>query len=547
MLLSLSLAFLFATDDPPAFTATCAEHLWNRAGFGAGPGTIAESVELGLEGTLARLFAGPERAPEPFFAVRLVEPGSVIRERLREETGVTDTDELREMAIDVRRDQRRADRRQLNDYAHIWLEGMVRGEDPLRDRMTLFWHGYFTSSNEDVRNSAEMIRQHTFLRENALGSFRDLLTGIARDPAMLEYLDNDSNRKKQPNENFARELLELFTLGEGHYTESDVVEAARAFTGWTDRDGEFEFRKTRHDDGEKTFLGHTGELDGDDVLEILLDQPRCADHLAAELLGWFEGATPEPQRAAEYGALMRELDYELAPWLEALFRDPEFYAPERIGQRIAGPVDLLVGHARRLDVEPPGRLLQLGSRILGQELFHPPSVKGWDEGRAWISTSSLMQRGNLAGVLCGTVDATALQEDSVIEALLGDEAEDAAPEAETEMESTDDDAPRFELGELLGSRRTELVRELDLLSEFGWRPRWNLTARLERAGASTPREQAAWLADSLLAIPVPEATTAELARRLEDHLGAAQSAREREDALRRFAHLVLSLPEAQLH
>ena len=540
--LALAIAAHADTDDLTPFSAVHAEHLWNRAGFGAGSARIERSVELGLEGTLALLFADPTVPAEPFFATTLVQPYSELRDSLRSEAMESD-EELRDLVRDKRRDQRRADRRQMNDYTQDWLERMVDGESPVRDRMTLFWHGYFTSSNEDVKNSAEMIAQHRFLRENALGSFRTMLEGIARDPAMLEYLDNDANRKRQPNENFARELLELFTLGEGNYTERDVVEAARSFTGWTDQDGAFKFRKTRHDGGEKTFLGHTGKLDGDDVLAILLEQPQCAEHLAARLLAWFEGNSPAPSRVAEYATLMRDLDYEITPWLQALFRDPAFYGEEVVGQRIAGPVDLLVGHARRGGLEPPGRLLRLGTRILGQELFHPPSVKGWDGGRAWISTSTLMQRGNLAGILCGTVDAKVLLEDNVLDAVLAAAEEDGASES---MEMMDTEGA-FEPGELLGARRTELVRELDLLSEFGWSPRWNLTARLDRSNARTPAEQAAWLADSLLAIPVPAATASELAGWLEAELATASSPLEREQAFRRFAHLVLSLPEAQVH
>jgi uncharacterized protein (DUF1800 family) len=288
------------------FTTAEAEHLFNRAAFGATPEMIQQAVEAGLAASLERLLVPSVPWRDPFFAEDY-SPGSgryreeflevmgsemgqdpeALRERFRaERPSRSELDEMlpREQRQKIAAKLRAEDRLQLEQYSAYWLEGVLTGHDPLRERLTLFWMGLLTSSNDDVKNSFEMIAQHQFLRANALSSYRTLLLGIARDPAMLEFLDNDENRKRSPNENFARELLELFTLGEGHYTEADVLAAARAFTGWTDRDGVFVFQKNNHDRGEKTFLGRTGDLDGEDVLEILFSQPRCARYLSDRLI-----------------------------------------------------------------------------------------------------------------------------------------------------------------------------------------------------------------------------------------------------------------------
>jgi len=448
-------------------------------------------------------------------------------------------------------------------YTDWWVQRMVAGDDPLRDRMTLFWAGLFTSSYREVKSSSAMIAQHTFLRDNALGSYATLLRGIARDPAMLEYLDNASNKKNEPNENFARELLELFTLGEGHYSEADIVAAARAFTGWTDRDGEFVFQVRQHDRGEKTFLGVTGALDGDDVLDILLAQERCAQYLAGRLLAWFEGRPAAPERVDAYADLLRASNYEVRPVLERLFRDPAFYAPDVVGQRIAGPVDFLVGHARRLAVDPNGRLLALGASNLGETLFDPPSVKGWDGGRAWIDTGTIMQRGNLAGVLVGTIGAKEFVESALLDSAMLADGDDST-EGDSMGAGAMQDGAMAPSGASGGARpmpparrarASELMRLVDRMEEFGWRPNLNLTARMQRAGATTDEAVVDALARELLGVELTARTRGELLAFLAEERAAkslpadlwAKPSSESEPLARRLAHLVLSLPEAQLH
>jgi len=505
------------------------EHLLNRAGFGARGDEIARGVALGPAELVEELLAPAE--PEPFFARRILTPPE-------EGEGMTmDREERKERRARLRK----LDRDQLSDFLGWWAGEMLAGEAPLRERMTLFWHGTFTSSMQDVRNSHEMIRQNELFRRHAFGSFRDLLHGVARDPAMLEYLDNDANRKGRPNENFARELLELFTLGEGNYGEADVREVARAFTGWTDVGGEFTVREGRHDDGEKEVLGVRGRLDGDDVIEILLEREECAERLARRLLRYFEGVEPEERRLHGYTSLLRESGYDVGGFLRRLFLDPEFYRDEAVGNRIASPVDFLVGSARRARIEVPPRLLLAGAALLGERLLFPPNVKGWEGGRAWITTSTLMQRANFAGVLLGEV---------TLGELTGRERIGPTLDASADEEMERPDAPPI-------VAEARVLRGLDRL---GWRPRYHLTHRVRRDLESASDEAVvSYLCAELLAVEVAREVEAELASWLRAERGAAGATSESgsglldgppadsEPVLRRLAHRILSLPEAQLN
>jgi len=563
-----------ARADDPAGTAfewdaRKAEHLLNRAGFGARTAEVTRAVALGHEASVASLFAPPPDRRDPFYAEPLAFKDGGFEaammapsDRRATRERALDAGALKRANAEAFKQLKERDVAQRIAFLDGWVEAMLTGVDPLRERMTLFWHGHFTSSVRDVKSSYEMIRQNELFRAHATGHFSDLLYGITRDAAMLEYLDNDSNRKSSPNENFARELLELFTLGEGRYTEEDVKEAARAFTGWTDRKGEFHFDWRRHDFGYKTFLGVTGRLDGDDVVEILLEQDACAEHLAAELIAYFEGLEPAPARVAEYAAGLRASGYDVGALLRRLFLDPAFYRDEVVGARIAGPLDYLVGTARRLGVDPPPRLVVLGAAALGQRLFEPPSVQGWERGPAWITTSTLMLRGNLAGGLLGRVGhrdlfrelgsaATEPEEPEVLgrddpRATSADDAPDG-PAAEP-GDGPDDGSPP-------GTRRRKRRDALRVLERAGWSPAIHLTARLERAGALDDGSIADVLLEELLAIEPTASIRGEalaLLRERRRELGLAdgellEARADSERVLRELAHLVLSLPEAHLH
>lgn len=542
-----------AQDPRSGFSLAEAEHLLNRAGFGAGPDEVQRLQALGLEAAVESLFL-PRRYVDPYPAVqwRIYDLDEYIDARA-DKLGVAgmSREERQESMQDFRRDRRRKDYRQMADYSGWWIERMIDGDDPLRDRMTLFWHGFFTSSMEDVKNSWEMIQQHTLLRENAVGNFGELLLAVAKDPAMLEYLDNDVNKKREPNENFARELLELFSLGEGFYEESDIVAAAAAFTGWTDRSGEFVFKRSQHDSSKKTFLGVKGKLGGEDVIRILLEQPRTAAYLSERLLEYFEGREPSLQRQGYYAGLLLENDYELRPFLEELFRDPEFYSAEVRGMRIASPIDFLVGTARRIGCEPPPEVIALAADPLGERLFFPPNVKGWPGARAWINTSTLMQRGNVAGIFLGAL--------SVSDYIESEEAGMAS--SGYSMGGMEGGAmePGMDAGEgIEGPDAGGLFdRALKAMDRLGWSPRIHLGARMRHRGASSDEEVVDALCAELLAIDVEAGPRAELARWLNDARASVSmpeggymrpgSVEDGEAVLLRLAHLILSLPEAQLH
>jgi uncharacterized protein (DUF1800 family) len=283
-----------------------------------------------------------------------------------------------------------------------WVDTLFAAQTPaeqLRERMTLFWHNHFVSSVQKVKSAKLMLDQNRLLRRHALGRFDELLHAVGKDPAMVVYLDSASSRRGSPNENFAREVMELFTLGEGNYGEQDVKEAARAFTGWSiePASGEFRWRPFAHDDGIKTVLGVSGKLDGDAVLDILLARPQTAEHLTRKLWREFVSPTPDEREVRRIAARLRASGYDLRLALGELLRSPAFWAAENRQSLVKSPVDYVVGSFNTLAMEPPDTAALAGLlRQLGQDLFAPPNVKGWPGGEAWINSSTLLVRKQMA-------------------------------------------------------------------------------------------------------------------------------------------------------
>ncbi len=357
-------------------------HLLGRAGFGGTSEEVERLLPLDYEAAVQSLLDGARATP-------LGDPPAWVDEPppSRKETKGLDEDARRKLEA-----QRRERAQELKAW---WYAEMIRTDSPLTERMTLFWHNHFTSSLEKVKVPTLVFRQNLLLREHALGSFKALLHAVAKDPAMVIYLDNQGNRKGNPNENFARELLELFTLGEGHYAERDVKEAARAFTGWqVDRgNGRFRFNRRQHDDGEKSFLGRTGDLGGEDIVDVLLAQPRTAEFIVGKLWREFISDASDPAEVKRLAAVFRDGGYEIKPLLKALFCSPAFRDPTCRGTMIKSPVDLLVGTVRMFHVPvKDAAILARAGRQLGQDLFDPPNVKGWPGGEAWITSSTLLGR-----------------------------------------------------------------------------------------------------------------------------------------------------------
>jgi uncharacterized protein (DUF1800 family) len=299
-----------------------------------------------------------------------------------------------------------------------WMYRMFAGPDPLGERLTLLWHNHFATSNEKVRDVSAMRRQNDQFRQRGRGRFSELLNAAVRDPALLVWLDAPANRKGRPNENLGRELMELFTLGIGHYSEADVKEAARALTGWRVKNGAFHEWPPDHDGGAKTILGKTGRWAGDDLVRLLLGHPATAKRLAWRVCEWLMGenvVAPAALDALAAGLRKRDLDIGWA--VETVLRSRAFFAEANLGRRVLGPVEFVVGAARaleRFDPPPSSLLLAEWAALLGQDLFYPPNVFGWPGGREWLTTQALIGRANFAVALVeGRLSARAIPLDAL--------------------------------------------------------------------------------------------------------------------------------------
>jgi uncharacterized protein (DUF1800 family) len=373
-----------------------AAHLLNRAGFGGTPKEIERLASLGMEGAVASLVnyeSIPDNTPNPDWA----KPDPTRAERLR---AARDGDPAKKREI-VQAEQRQQ-RQNAIDLKYWWLRRMADGPRPLQEKMTLFWHGHFATSMEKVRDAYLMWMQNDLFRKQATGNWRELLIAMAKDPAMLVWLDQAQSRREHPNENFAREVMELFTLGEGHYAEKDITEAARAYTGWSyDRpDQEFIERPRIHDDGVKTFLGRTGNFRGEDILGIIVEQPQAARFISQKLWNFFASDDSSDELIAALAEVFRKSGNNFKPLLTAMFQSEEFYADSVVRNQVKSPVQWLVGSVRMLERDLPGPFICYGlTRNLGQDLFAPPNVKGWDGGLTWITTNNLLARYNEAAIL----------------------------------------------------------------------------------------------------------------------------------------------------
>jgi uncharacterized protein (DUF1800 family) len=299
-------------------------------------------------------------------------------------------------------EQRKEQNRQIRDAFYAmnagWLQRMATSPAQLREKLTFFWHGHFACR---VRRPDLALQLNNTIRRLALGKFTDLLLAVAREPAMLQFLNNQQNRKQHPNENFAREVMELFTIGRGQYSEQDVKEAARAFTGWGfDAQGQFQFRARQHDDGPKTFLGQTGNFGGEDVLRLLTQRRETARFLTTKLYRFFVNDQPDPRHIEPLAEAFYASGYDVQDLLERMFSADWFYDAAHVGTRIKSPVELLVGLQRQAGLAPAdGQKLVFWQKALGQTLFQPPNVAGWPGGRSWIDSSSLLLRLQLPQVL----------------------------------------------------------------------------------------------------------------------------------------------------
>ncbi len=377
-----------------------AGHLLRRAAFG---GTLAERRRIETEGPSAavrRLTTAPPRSEE--------------YERTLELISVLDS-------VD-----------ELDTAQSLWLTRMLRTPYPFGENLALFWHGHFATSIDKVARLPLMSAQVETLRRLGDGRLEPLVMAVSRDPAMIVWLDGNANRRHQANENYARELFELFTLGIGHYGEDDVRDAARAFTGWHERRGAFHFNPHEHDDGSKAVLGRQGALDGDDVVQACLAQPACARFVAGKLYRFFVRPAPEAELLDELAERYRASDYDTGALIRTLLSSRDFFAAESRRALVKSPTQLAVGAARSLGLQLDAKKLAARLQSLGQSLYAPPSVKGWDGGRAWLNAATLVGRINLAAdlavgqgrLVAGRTPETPPSLDEALDLLLEDDVPD---------------------------------------------------------------------------------------------------------------------------
>jgi len=375
---------------------TTAAHLLNRAGFGGPPAEIENLLKLGPEKAVAHLVDFekiPDETPNPEWAK--FDPDKPAKQQAMRQASEEDRRKMQ-------REEQRLQRERMVELRGWWFEKMAKGTRPLQEKLTLFWHGHFATSMEKVRDPYLLWRQNELFRRLATGNWLELLIEVGKDPAMLIYLDQAQSRKQHPNENFAREVMELFALGEGHYTEKDITEAARALTGWTlDQSRQkFAYRANLHDEGEKSVFGKTGNYEGEDVLEMVVTKPQSARFITARLWNFFSGQMPSEKLNEALASVLRQNGNNFKPVIRAMFLSEEFYDPGLIRSQVKSPVQWLIGTVRMLESELPPPIASWAlTRNLGQDIFAPPNVKGWDGGLTWITTNNLLARYNQAAAL----------------------------------------------------------------------------------------------------------------------------------------------------
>ncbi len=555
-----------------------AAHLLERAGFGATPSEINRLAAMTAEQAVRSLVRYqsiqqtlPAFDPSDSFDDGL-DPFAVSR------PAATDLARDRGEALGVkvkpagnRRMQQVADRflywlraskLETQRLAYWWANRMLLTQWPLEEKMTLFWHGHFATSEEKVRDFRKMHLQNELFRAQATGNFRSLLIAVAKDPAMLAYLDAGVNVKGAPNENFAREIMELFTMGVGNYSELDIREAARAFTGWNYQGVKFVINPALHDNDPKTVLGRTGNFDGEQVIDLILAQPVTAEFVAGKIYQYFVREDLSPALQARLGHVLRDSHYEIAPFLETIFLSRDFYSDASVATRIKPPVELVISTYRKMGMKEVPGIPDFNdlTDAMGQKLLFPPNVAGWAQGRSWITPGLLLLRGNFV------YDTVFPPIDFV--------ANDRVPNGRYQILSVAEKlALGFDVttatkpdGKDLTSISMQADRDEDfntrLASYHAWRkaiekvkpiPRTtaqlDLSALVRAAGCKTAREAVDHLLLRFVSVPVNTATRDGMVAMLEADLGTAdlqQADTYMEDALRNALHVILSLPAYQL-
>ena len=562
--------------------ASTVAHLVSRAGFGASQDEISRLQKRSPGTVIRRLMNGSAFVgydDTPFDHSGIFEPGLDPFPPSRPATTMLAKQQGHALGVEVKASGNRplqpvvnkffywlrASRLETDRVAYWWAREMLRTKHPLREKLALFWHGHFATNEDKVRDYRKMLKQIETLRALGLGNFRDLIIAMAQDPAMLVFLDAGVNTKDSPNENFAREIMELFTMGVGNYSERDVQEAARAFTGWNVDNLDFHVDLEQHDTDEKRFLGHAGRFDGVEIIDLILAEEATANFIASKLYRHFVNEDLAREDEAQLGDVLRSCDYDIGEYLAVLFMSQDFYTTENIGSRIKGPVELVVSTYRQLGLQdiPGVPDFNVVSGALGQRLLHPPTVAGWSEGRSWITPSLMFERSNFvldslfpdigfvppdrypftgevvnvqARLRRGMSISAATKPTGV--------ATDGMMSASNMLADRDEDF-NTRLGSMRGwqmaiERVKPIVRSTANI---------RLTARVKDQELGTPRQVVDDFAARFFSVTLDEMTRQVLANYLAEALGTRDvlsALSYAEEPLRKLLHQMLSLPEYQL-
>ncbi len=371
------------------------QHLLWRAAFGPMAENVNELSHVSQKDLYELLEKTSSKKPDPLLIANGARDGLV--------KGIQDLGRMQKLTTEQKKQLRKQSVDDIKNLNLAWLTEMIDSEAQLREKMSLFWHGHFACRVVNIYFQQQLLN---IIRENALGNFGDLLREVSKSPAMLSFLNNQQNKKQHPNENFAREVMELFTMGRGNYTEEDIKESARAYTGWSfNLSGEFMERPFLHDTGTKTFLGKTGNFDGDDVIDIILEQKATANFITRKIYKYFINEQVDDEKVSVLADSFYQNNYDLKKLMNDIFLSEWFYDEKNIGTRIKSPVELIAGVRRLIPMELERPEMQLlFQRVLGQVLFYPPNVAGWPGGRNWIDSSALMFRMRLPQILTNAAE-----------------------------------------------------------------------------------------------------------------------------------------------
>ena len=568
-----------SNDDWTLLTAT---HLLERAGFGGTPEEIDFIFKLGSKKAVDHIVNYENISTnhmQNFDESDIYDPGLInfppsrpATTKLAQETGealgikVKESGNIRMQPI-VNKFffWLRASRLETQRVAYWWADRMLNSPRPLEEKMTLFWHNHFSNNESKIRDYRKLLLQNKTFRLHATGNFRNLLIATAKDPAMLYFLDAGQNVKGAPNENFAREIMELFTLGVGNYEEKDIREAARAFTGWDTNDLEFIVNKDKHDSNEKTILSHTGNFTGEEVIDILLSQDAASKFIVTKIYKEFVNEDFNKDMIIKYADILKANDYNIKPLLKTLFLSKDFYSQKNMGSHIKSPVELVISTYKKLGLNnTPGIPdFNQSTTAMGQTLFWPPTVAGWAGGRTWITPALLMERGNFArSFLYPDIDFIAKDfyspDPKMI--IMHNSIRKGADITSATMASNGGESMMMAESNMLADRDEDFNTRY--ASYKGWQmavskvkpiPRYaaevNFTKMVIESGAHNTETAIDYLINRFLTVKIDNNKRKMLIKFLEENLGTSNIKNAEsylEDSLRLVVHLIMSQPEYQL-